>query len=154
MRRLQWSVFFILALTSCSGLPKLSLTPVDLDTNIGGQHETASSEDAIVKVQTGDSSNTKYVAEKVEQAYTNVQEYPLWLVIAFALATGLAIPSPTNAYSHWRQRRRLEKQIDMLIKNASVPGPPGATGPQGEQGQSIILDSEVYGYTNAKGEAI
>ena len=125
MRKLQLAVFLVLILTSCTGLPKLSITPVDLDTNIGGQHETASSEDAIIKVQTGDSSNTKYVAEKVEQAYTNIQEYPLWLVLAFAVATGLAIPSPTNAYANWRQRRRLEKQIDMLIKNASIPVPQG-----------------------------
>ena len=115
----------LLALGSCTGLPKMTITPVDLDTNIGGEHETASNEDSIIKIQSGDQSNTKYVAEKVDQAYTTIQEYPLWLVLAFAVATGLAIPSPTNAYANWRQRRRLEKQIDMLIKNASIPVPQG-----------------------------
>jgi hypothetical protein len=107
-------------LISCSGLPKLSLTPVDADVTVGGQHETQSSEESMVKVQTGDSSQTEYNADAVTQTYQNIQEYPAWLILAFACAVGLAVPSPFSAWSSWQQRRRLESMIDKLLASPST----------------------------------
>ena len=104
----------VILLISCSALPKLSLTPVSVDAKMGGQHETGVEEDNMVKVQTGDTSQTEYVTDTVEQTYNNIQEYPTWLIIAFALAVGLALPSPLASFSAWRERRRLEKQIVKL----------------------------------------
>jgi hypothetical protein len=97
-------------LTSCSGLPKLSVTPVSADLKVGGQHDTGTAEDNMVKVQTGDTSQTEYVTDKVEQTYNEIQEYPLWLILAFAFC----LPSPLSSFSHWRTRRRLEKQIAQM----------------------------------------
>ena len=101
-------------LASCGTLPKLSLTPVSVDSKIGGQHETAVAEDNMVKVQTGDSSTTKYTAESVEQVYNDIENSPMWLVLAFAFAMGIAIPSPTSVFSGWARRRELKKQITQL----------------------------------------
>ena len=97
----------------CTGLPKLSLTPVSVSSEIGGEHDTASETDSVIGVTTGETAN--YVADTVEQVYTEVHEYPLWLVMAFALAVGVAVPSPTNAWSHWRRRRSLEKTNKQLM---------------------------------------
>ena len=101
--------------TSCSGvLPKLSVTPVSAEATFGGEHETATDEDNVLKVQTGDSSNIKYETETVEQVYNDISEVPTWLVLAFAFAVGIALPSPMAAWSSWRRRRELTKQITLL----------------------------------------
>jgi len=105
-----------LLLTGCTGLPSMSLTPVSADLTVGGTHETGIEEESFVKVATGDSVTSSYTAELVQQTYTDVQEYPMWLVLAFAFAVGMALPSPIAAYSSWRQRRTLEKQIARLTK--------------------------------------
>jgi hypothetical protein len=109
--------FIILFGTSCSGvLPKLSLTPVSVDSQMGGVRETALEEDNMVKVQTGDTTTAKYEADTVEQVYNDIQEYPMWLVLAFAFAVGMAVPSPIAAYGSWRQRKIMQKQIEFLSK--------------------------------------
>ena len=110
------TVVLALALAACTGLPKLSITPVSLDSTIGGEHETQVDEDNMIKVQTGDSSNVRYVTDTVEQVYNEVQEYPLWLVLAFALA----LPTPFGIFRGWRRNRRYEKQIDRLNKQLEV----------------------------------
>ena len=110
------ALLLALLLTGCAGLPKLSVTPVSVDSKIGGQHETAVAEDNMVKVQTGDSSTTKYTAESVEQVYNDIENSPMWLVLAFAFAMGIAIPSPTSSYSNWARRRELKKQINQLLE--------------------------------------
>ena len=104
----------VLALSSCSAMPDLSITPISADVQAGGNRETAVQEDNMVKVQTGDSSTIKYEAEIVDQVYNDIQEYPFWLVWAFALAMGIALPSPIAAYSAWGRRRELQKQINTL----------------------------------------
>jgi hypothetical protein len=108
--------YFILALllTGCTGLPSMSLTPVSADLKVGGKHETGVAEDNMVKVATGDTTSAHYEADLVQQTYTDIQQYPLWLVLAFAFAVGMALPSPIAAYGAWRQRRLLEKQIQWL----------------------------------------
>ena len=110
-------------LTACSGLPKLSLTPVDADLTIGGEHKTGTSEESMLKVQTGDSSQTEYVADMVEQTYNDIQEYPPWLILAFAVAVGLAVPSPLSVLSGWRTRRMYEKQISILTQALAASQP-------------------------------
>ncbi len=77
----------------------------------------------MLKVQTGDSSTSSYKADTVKQTYNAIQEYPLWLVLAFALAVGLALPSPIAAYGSYRQRRTLEKQIDNLSRLLAASQP-------------------------------
>ena len=105
----------LLMVASCSTmLPKLSVTPVSADLSVGGEHETATDEDNVIKVQTGDSSNVKYETETVEQVYNDISEVPTWLVLAFAFAVGIALPSPMAAWSSWRRRRELTKQITLL----------------------------------------
>jgi len=105
----------LMVVTSCSTmLPKLSVTPVSADLSVGGEHETATDEDNVIKVQTGDSSNVKYDTETVEQVYNDISEVPTWLVLAFAFAVGIALPSPMAAWSSWRRRRELTKQITLL----------------------------------------
>ena len=106
----------VLALSSCSAMPDLSITPISADVQAGGVRETAVQEDNMVKVQTGDSSTTKYEAEIVDQVYNDIQEYPFWLVWAFALAMGIALPSPIAAYSAWGRRRELKETIVTLNK--------------------------------------
>ena len=103
-----------LLLTGCTGLPKLSVTPISADIQAGGVRETAVKEDNMVKVQTGDSSTIKYTAETVEQVYNDVENSPMWLVLAFAFAMGIAIPSPTSVFGSWARRRELKKQIATL----------------------------------------
>lgn len=112
-----------LLLTGCTGLPSMSLTPVSADLEVGGTHETGIEEESFVKVATGDSATSSYTAELVEQTYTDVQEYPMWLVLAFAFAVGMALPSPIAAYGAWRQRRILEKQITMLTELIAASQP-------------------------------
>ena len=112
-----------LLLTGCAGMPSMSLTPVSADLTVGGTHETGIEEKSFVKVATGDSTTSSYTAELVEQTYTDVQEYPLWLVLAFALAVGMALPSPIAAYGAWRQRRTLEKQIARLTELLAASQP-------------------------------
>ena len=109
-------VAVLLAMVACGVLPDLSLTPISAEATFGGEHEVAIDEDNMVKVQTGDSSTTKYEADVVEQIYNDVTEYPLWLVLAFAIAVGLALPSPVASWGNYRRRRLLEKQIDVLTK--------------------------------------
>ena len=109
-------ILLALLLTGCTGLPSMSLTPVSADLTVGGTHETGIEEESFVKVATGDSVTSSYTAERVEQTYTDIQQYPLWLVLAFAFAVGMALPSPIAAYGAWRQRRLLEKQIQWLTK--------------------------------------
>jgi len=104
----------VLALSSCSAMPDLSITPISADVQAGGYRETAVQEDNMVKVQTGDSSTIKYEAEIVDQVYNDIQEYPFWLVWAFAVAMGIAVPSPIAAYSAWSRRRELRAQIKTL----------------------------------------
>ena len=104
----------VLALSSCSAMPDLAITPISADVQAGGYRETAVQEDNMVKVQTGDSSTIKYEAEIVDQVYNDIQEYPFWLVWAFAVAMGIAVPSPIAAYSAWSRRRELRAQIKTL----------------------------------------
>jgi hypothetical protein len=104
----------VLALSSCSAMPDLAITPISADVQAGGVRETANKEDNMIKVQTGDSSTIKYEAEIVDQVYNDIQEYPFWLVWAFAIAMGIAIPSPIAAYSAWSRRRELRAQIKTL----------------------------------------
>ena len=104
----------VLALSSCSAMPDLAITPISADVQAGGSRETAVKEDNMVKVQTGDSSTIKYEAEIVDQVYNDIQEYPFWLVWAFAVAMGIAVPSPIAAYSAWSRRRELRAQIKTL----------------------------------------
>ena len=70
----------------------------------------------MIKVQTGDSSTIKYEAQVVDQVYNDIQEYPFWLVWAFALAMGIALPSPIAAYSAWSRRRELKETIALLTE--------------------------------------
>ena len=111
-----YAILLTVLLAGCTGMPKLSLTPVSVDATVGGQHETGTSEESMVKVQTGDSNTTKYTAEKVEQVYNDVENSPMWLVLAFAFAMGIAIPSPTATYSNWTRRRDLKKQVSTLTE--------------------------------------
>ena len=104
----------VLALSSCSAMPDLAITPISADVQAGGYRETAVQEDNMVKVQTGDSSTTKYTAETVEQVYNDVENSPMWLVLAFAFAMGIAIPSPTSVFCGWQRRRELRAQIKTL----------------------------------------
>jgi len=108
------TVALVLALSSCSAMPDLAITPISADVQAGGVRETAVQEDNMVKVQTGDSSTIKYEAEIVDQVYNDIQEYPFWLVWAFAVAMGIAVPSPIAAYSAWSRRRELRAQIKTL----------------------------------------
>jgi hypothetical protein len=116
-------IILALLLTGCTGLPSMSLTPVSADLTVGGTHETGIEEESFVKVATGDSVTSSYTADLVKQTYTDVQEYPMWLVLAFAFAVGMALPSPIAAYGAWRQRRILEKQITMLTELISASQP-------------------------------
>tara|TARA_R110000764_G_scaffold5602_4_gene22035 strand:- start:1638 stop:1997 length:360 start_codon:yes stop_codon:yes gene_type:complete len=106
----------VLVLSGCSAMPDLSITPISADVQAGGVRETAVQEDNMVKVQTGDSSTIKYEAEIVDQVYNDIQEYPFWLVWAFALAMGIALPSPIAAYSAWSRRRELQRTIALLTE--------------------------------------
>lgn len=116
-------IILALLLTGCTGLPSMSLTPVSADLTVGGTHETGIEEESFVKVATGDSVTSSYTADLVEQTYTDVQEYPMWLVLAFAFAVGMALPSPIAAYGAWRQRRTLEKQIARLTELLAASQP-------------------------------
>jgi hypothetical protein len=114
-------------LTSCSALPSLAkLWPskdgveVNADLQAGGSREIGVQEDNTVKVQTGDSSQNEYVADTVTQTYQEIQEYPAWLILAFAAAVGLAVPSPFSAWSAWRLRRRHDRLIDRLTASPST----------------------------------
>lgn len=74
----------------------------------------------MVKIQTGDTSQTEYAAKLIQQTENNIQEYPVWLIAAFAMMTGLAIPSPLGAWGSWQRRRELKRQIrtlEQLLKN-------------------------------------
>jgi len=117
------TVALVLALSSCSAMPDLSITPISADVQAGGVRETAVQEDNMVKVQTGDSSTIKYEAEIVDQVYNDIQEYPFWLVWAFALAMGIALPSPIAAYSAWSRRRELRAQIKTLTVQLNRQAP-------------------------------
>lgn len=92
----------------------MSLTPVDADLTVGGEHDTQTAEDNMVKVQTGDTSNEEYNAGLVHQVTNMQQEYPEWIIWAFAMAMAIAVPSPLSAFSNWRSRRELKQEISFL----------------------------------------
>jgi hypothetical protein len=125
-------------LAGCGGLPKMSLTPISADAKFGGEHDTGVQEDNMVKVQTGDTSQTEYVADTVSQTYNDIQEYPLWLILAFALAVGLALPSPLSAYAGWRSRRQMQKQIDTLTKMLAASRPTYTMKPEGNHPEGNV----------------
>lgn len=113
---IKWALVIALggSVVACTGLPKLSLTPVSVESEIGGEHSTASERDAVVALDSGDTAN--YVADTVEQTYETIHQYPLWLILSFALAVGMAIPSPIAAWSHWQRRRDLRKVNTALLE--------------------------------------
>lgn len=121
----------LVTLSACTGLPKLSVTPVDAELTVGGEHETEHAEDNMVKTDFSESSDTRneIVASTVSQIENNIQEYPRWLILAFAMAVGLAVPSPLAAWSSWRQRRMLEKQIVNLSNLLAASQPTSTTKP-------------------------
>lgn len=80
MKIVVLSIIIIFALIGCGALPKLSVTPVSLENTMGGEHETATDEDNVIKVQTGDSTNVKYESETVEQVYNDIENSPLSLI--------------------------------------------------------------------------
>jgi len=104
-------------------MPDLAITPISADMQNGGIRETAVKEDNMIKVQTGDSKTIKYESDTVEQIFNDIQEYPSWLVWAFAVAMGIAIPSPLATYGAWSRRRDLKKQINMLTKMLEATPP-------------------------------
>ena len=114
---------FMVTLSSCSAIPDLAITPISADMQNGGTRETAVKEDNMIKVHTGSSSTVKYEAALVEQVYNDIQEYPMWLVLAFAFAVGMAIPSPIAAYGAWRQRKIMQNQIAFLSKLLAASKP-------------------------------
>ena len=116
-------LLFLVLLTGCSAMPDLAITPINADMQNGGSRETAVKEDNMVKVQTGDSKTIKYESDTVEQIFNDIQEYPSWLVWAFAVAMGIAIPSPLATYGAWSRRRDLKKQINMLTKMLEATPP-------------------------------
>jgi hypothetical protein len=107
------------------------VTPVDAELTFGGQHSTGQKEENMAKLQTGDTSQTEVHAETVNQMIANIEEYPRWLVLAFALAVGLALPSPLASWSGWRQRKALEKQIELLTTALAASQPTSITRPVG-----------------------
>lgn len=111
---MKYILILVLLLSGCGGLPvpKLAVTPVSATVKLGGKHITGKAEDNMVQVTTGTTSS--YMTEKVEQTYNDVQEYPMWLVWAFALALGLAIPSPVVSYSGWKASKRSTAEINWL----------------------------------------
>ena len=116
-------LLFLVLLTGCSAMPDLAITPISADMQNGGSRETAVKEDNMIKVQTGDSKTIKYESDTVEQIFNDIQEYPSWLVWAFAVAMGIAIPSPLATYGAWSRRRDLKKQINMLTKMLEATPP-------------------------------
>ena len=106
----------VLALAGCAGLPMPSITPISAEVEIAGQ--TEHEEDNMVAL-TG-AEHTVH-ADTVEQTY--IQEVPLWTVLLIALFSGLALPSPLSAYSGWRERRRLEKQVSELMQRLYESSP-------------------------------
>lgn len=117
-------VAVLISMGACGALPKMSLTPISVDSQMGGVRETTLKEDNMVKVQTGNTTTSKYEADTVEQIYNDIQEYPMWLVLSFAFAVGMAIPSPIAAYGAWRQRKIMQTQIAFLSKLLAASKPP------------------------------
>ena len=101
-------------LSGCSAMPDLAITPISADVQAGGTRETTNAEENMVKVSSGDSHTTKYESDTVEQVFNDIQEYPSWLVWAFAVAMGIAIPSPLATFGAWSRRRELKQQIKTL----------------------------------------
>jgi len=105
-----------LTLTACSGLPKLSLTPVQAEVGIG--NETEHSEDNMVKteINTGQEKHTEITANTVEQVENYITEAPIWLVMAFAFALALAVPSPLAYLTHRRVRKERDKYLNYILE--------------------------------------
>ena len=85
----------------------------------------------MVKVQTGDSSQTSNEADLITQTTNNIEEYPIWLVLAFALALGLALPSPLAVFGRWRERRAHRKEVDRLWQMLNASPGISTTKPEG-----------------------
>ena len=85
-KRVDWSrcllLTLVLAIGGCSGL---DLTPVSAEVGVGNDVEQSEKNMLKTEIQTGDNNRTEYIADTVLQKEINVEEYPLWLVIAFAL---------------------------------------------------------------------
>jgi hypothetical protein len=129
--KLKILVLTVLVITGCGALPKLSITPVSVDATVGGTHETGSKEDNMAKLEIGtEVSQDKYVAESFQQIENNIQEYPIWLILAFALALGLAVPSPLSFFSSLARNRSQQKQIAKLTALLGVSQPTSTTKPE------------------------
>ena len=98
----------------------MAVTPIDAEATFGGQHKTQTEEDNMVKVQTGDTENSEYNADVVHQVTNAQQEYPEWIILAFAAAVGIAFPSPLSAWAARRQRKGLESEVDYLRAELSA----------------------------------
>jgi len=93
-----------------------------VDAKVGGEHNTGVEEDNMVKVQTGDTSQNEYISDTLQQTYNQIQEYPTWLILAFGLALGLALPSLGQHRMQKLERKMYREQIKHLL--AQLHGAP------------------------------
>lgn len=79
-----------------------------------GKNNTSVDNKALAQVdarsKTDVSSNNSISADRVEQI-SNFKDSP-WLILAFALMAGFAIPNPFNYYAHRRQIKDLKEIAD------------------------------------------
>ena len=98
------SLCLTFSLTSCSGF---DVTPVSAEVGVGNETENAERNMLKTEVNTGEENHTEYFADTVNQAEHYITEYPMWLVVAFALV----MPAPWHVLSSWLLRRRYEKLL-------------------------------------------
>ncbi len=117
MTRTTIALLTVMVLTGCSGLPKLSLTPIQAEVGVGNETEHSEDNMAKVEVNTGQEKHTEITANTVEQVENHITESPIWLVVAFALALSLAIPSPLAYFTHRRVRKERDTYLKQLLGN-------------------------------------
>ena len=119
MKKIALTAALLVALPGCGGLgglmPKLALTPVDIETTVADEVHVEDDEDNLAKLEVSENHETRneIVADRVEQIQNHIQEYPLWLVIAFALS----LPSLPGAVSSYWERRRLVRGYESRIED-------------------------------------
>lgn len=122
MAKLKLTIVLILCAlsASCSSLSALdAINPFKDDKGIDatvqlGKNNTSVDNKSLAQVdarsKTDVSSNNQITAERVEQV-SNFKDSP-WLILAFALMAGFAIPNPFNYYAHRRQIKDLKETAD------------------------------------------
>ena len=106
------------ALVSLASSDKLDVsTNSDNKANVINQATNTSSDKSRISTKSTSNTTNDNTADTINQETSSVTNYPtpVWLILAFAAMTGIAIPNPFNYFSDRRKRRERKQAEDQRL---------------------------------------